>query len=414
MADRLSNADLIVACQAVEDHKNQVEAAASLGLKLRAFQDRLAAARALGLTARSPLTSETEKLQAKVRTLEAALKIAKHEQDSAEEIRARIYELAARSPEPPEWTVRDTGASGKRGVPTMLWSDWHRGEVVRREEVNGLNEFTSPIHDERVKKLVDRTIDLCTNHMGKAKTKYPGAVIMLGGDFINGDIHEELVINSDRTTQQNINELTDVLAAAVDTCAGYFGRVFLPCVVGNHGRSTRKPRMKGRVITSHEWNIYVNLERYFRRSKHVSFLIPEGADAYFPVVGTRYMLTHGDSLGVKGGDGIIGAIGPIMRGKIKIGSAESQVGRDIDCLCMGHWHQPLWLPGVFVNNALKGYDEYAALQLRAPYSRPSQLLWFTHPEHGVTAKWEVFLEGRKIAQQILSQPGVPDWVYKGR
>lgn len=414
MADRLTNADLIVACQAAEDHKNQTAAAASLGLKIRAYQDRLAAARALGLSARSPLTSETEKLQAKVKTLEAALKLAKHEQDSAEEIRARIYELAARSPEPPEWTVKGGGASGHRGIPTMIWSDWHRAEIVRPEEIDGLNKFNSEVHDARVKKLIDRTIDLCTNHMGRAKTTYPGAVVMLGGDFINGDIHEELQVNSDRTTQQNINELTDVLAAGIDCMATRFGRVFCPAVVGNHGRATRKPRMKGRVYTSHEWNIYVNLERHFRRSKHVSFLVPAGADAYFPVVGTRYLLTHGDSLGVKGGDGIIGAIGPIMRGSIKVGNAESQVGRDIDCLVMGHWHQPLWLPGVVVNNALKGYDEYAKLQLRAPYSRPSQLLWFTHPEHGITAKWEVFLEGRQIARNIVAPLGVPDWVMKGR
>jgi len=412
VGDKLTNADLIVACQAAEDHKNQTEAAASLGMGPRQFRERLSAARALGLTAKSPLTSEEDKLRAKVTTLEAALKLAKHEQESAAEIRRRIYEIAERSPEPPEWTFHDRGTSGKRGTPCTLWSDWHRGEIVRKEEVNGLNEFTSEIHDKRVKRLVDTTIDLCYNHMGRAKTKYPGAVVMLGGDFINGDIHEELQINADRTTQQNINELTDVLAAAIDTMAGHFGNIFCPAVVGNHGRNTRKPRMKGRVYTSHEWNIYVNLERYFRRSKHVSFLVPSGTDAYFPVVGTRYLLTHGDSLGVKGGDGIIGAIGPIMRGSIKVGNSESQVGRDIDCLVMGHWHQPLWLPGVIVNGALKGYDEYAKLQLRAPYGRPSQMLWFTHPEHGITAKWEVFLEGRKQAREIKPEPGVPEWVWR--
>jgi hypothetical protein len=57
----------------------------------------------------------------------------------------------------------------------------------------------------------------------------------------------------------------------------------------------------------------------------------------------------------------------------------------------------LWLPGVIVNNALKGYDEYAMLQLRALYSRPSQALWFHHPEHGITARWEIFLEKLRTA-----------------
>lgn len=413
MGDKLTDAELIATLRAAEGN-SRASTAAQLGIAPRQLQSRLALAKERGLTANSHLQSEEEKLRLKVKTLEAALRARQKEENNSEEIRRRIYELAARSPEPPEWTVRDRGISGKRGIPTMIWSDWHRGEIVRAEEVNGLNEFTSAIHDTRVKRLVDTTIDLCYNHMGRAKTVYPGAVIMLGGDFINGDIHEELQINADRTTQQNINELTDVLAAAIDTMAMRFGKVFCPAVVGNHGRNTRKPRMKGRVYTSHEWNIYCNLERYFRRSKHVSFLIPSGTDAYFPVVGTRYFLTHGDSLGVKGGDGIIGAIGPIMRGSIKVGNSEAQVGRDIDTIVMGHWHQPLWLPSAIVNGALKGYDEYARLQLRAPYSRPSQLLWFTHPEHGITAKWEVFLEGRKQAREIISQPDVPDWVLKGK
>lgn len=343
---------------------------------------------------RDALAETVRKLRIETNALKAELRHSRQEQDSAEEIRRRIYEIAARSPEPPEWTYRDSGPSGKRGTPSCLWSDWHRGEVVRPEEVGGLNKFNSEIHDERVKKLVDRTIDLAYNHMGRAKTVYPGAVIMLGGDFMNGDILHPEDQNADRTDQQNINELTDVLAGALDTMAGRFGKLFVPAVVGNHGRASRKPRTKGRVYTSHEWNIYCNLERSFRKSKNIQFLIPGEADAYFRIYGHRYLLTHGDSLGVKGGDGIIGAVGPIMRGTLKVGRSEAQVGRDFDTICMGHWHQALWLPGAIVNNALKGYDEFARLVLRAPISRPSQLLWFTHPEHGITARWEVFLEGQ--------------------
>ena len=179
--------------------------------------------------------------------------------------------------------------------------------------------------------------------------------------------------------------------------AGRFGKAFIPCVVGNHGRSTKKMQMKQRVFTSHEWNIYCNLERYFRQSKHVQFMIPSEADAFFTVFGHRYMLTHGDSLGVKGGDGIIGAIGPIMRGNLKTHRSEAEIKRDFDTMVIGHWHQYLTLPGLIVNNSFKGYDEYARLGLRAPYSRPSQALWFTHPEHGITAHWQVYLEKLRTA-----------------
>ena len=60
------------------------------------------------------------------------------------------------------------------------------------------------------------------------------------------------------------------------------------------------------------------------------------------------------------------------------------------------------VPGLIVNNSFKGYDEFARLALRAPYSRPSQALWFTHPEHGITAHWQVYLEDLKTADKASS------------
>ena len=48
-----------------------------------------------------------------------------------------------------------------------------------------------------------------------------------------------------------------------------------------------------------------------------------------------------------------------------------------------------------IDKALIGFNEYARAPLRARYSRPSQSLWFQHPKHGITAKWEIFLEDMK-------------------
>lgn len=344
------------------------------------------------------------KLSARLTEQDRRIKQLHRENDTAEQIRERLYGLAARSPEPPKWIMSSFGHTGKRGVPLTVWSDWHWGEVIQPDQVAGMNEFNHKIAQKRVKKLVDVTIDLAYNHMGRAKTEYPGCIIMLGGDMITGDIHEELRVTNDRTPQESINDLTDVLTAALDTMAGRFGKLFVPCVVGNHGRSSLKPRMKGRVQTSYEWNIYCNLERAFRKSKHIQFLIPGETDAYFSVAGHRYLLTHGDSLGVKGGDGIIGALGPIMRGALKVGRSEAQIGRDFDTLVMGHWHQYIPLQNVIVNNSLIGYNEYARLGLRAPYSRPSQALWFSHPEHGITARWEVYLEPKRSS--LIEKPWV--------
>ncbi|OYX81959.1 MAG: hypothetical protein B7Y84_20190, partial [Azorhizobium sp. 32-67-21] len=109
----------------------------------------------------------------------------------------------------------------------------------------------------------------------------------------------------------------------------------------------------------------------------------------YRIFSQRYLALHGDMLGVKGGDGIIGAIGPIMRGEVKTRGQAASSGRDYDVLLMGHWHQELWLPRAIVANSLKGFDEFAKNALRAPPSEPSQPLWFVHPRRGITSRWSV-------------------------
>jgi hypothetical protein len=292
----------------------------------------------------------------------------------------------------------ETVKGGTPGVPITTWSDWHFGEVVRPEEVGYVNEFNSEIAEERVKKLVQSVIDLCYQHM--VLPQYPGIIVNVAGDIITGDIHQELADTNDRYIFQSLLQVQDLIIAALTTLADRFGNVFVPWVVGNHGRDTVKPRMKGRAFTSYEWHLGCQVERHFKDDSRVQLLVSNEADAHYRVYGHRYMVTHGDSLGVKGGDGIIGSLGPIMRGAVKVGRAESQIGRDFDTLIMGHWHQYMSLPGVEVNGALKGYDEYARLGIRAPYNRPTQALWFNHQKYGVTAKWPVYLEAKETPDKL--------------
>jgi transposase-like protein len=389
-----SDAEIVACLQAIESEGSKRGAARKLGIDPTQVRAMIEQAKARGLTAATVVKDPMVKLRAENAALKQQVAQLEREEETAAHIRETIYKIAAYDPDPPKWLV-ENGKNGFRGMPTLFASDWHYGEVVRKNQVGGVNEFNAEIAKKRIERLGTRTVDLCFNHMGKAATVYPGIVLALGGDMISGDIHEELMATNDRTPVQCVNEVTDQIAALIELFATKFGRVFVPAVPGNHGRTTRKPRLKGRAFTSYEWNIYCNLEREFKRSKNISFLIPEGADARYSVYGHRYLLTHGDNLGVKGGDGIIGALGPIRRGEIKMRNAESQIGRDFDTMVIGHWHQYLPLPGLIVNNCLKGFDEYAHLVLRAPPSRPSQALWFTHPEHGITAHWQVYVDGKK-------------------
>ena len=331
-------------------------------------------------------------LRFQVATLKAEVASIHREADSADRIRQEILGLTGGIPEPPTW-LTGPHTHDTPGVPMVMWSDWHWGERVFKEQTGGVNEFNRKIAIARAQRLVEHTIMLAKENM--VNPDYPGIVVCLGGDFITGDIHDELRETNEGTVAQCLMEVQECLIAGLSAMADAFGRVFVPCVVGNHGRITMKPRAKNRVYTSFEWILYTQLERHFQDDPRIMFQVPGEADAYFKVFNHRFLLTHGDALGVKGGDGMIGALGPITRGTIKVGRSEAQIGRDFDTLLMGHWHT--YIPRsdavhVIVNGALKGYDEYARLYLRVPYARPSQALWFVHPDFGITCQWPVYLD----------------------
>ena len=346
-----------------------------------------------------PVATENARLKLKISTLTAGNTALLKALEAEEQIRLKMMEFDNLMPEPPRW-LQQRHKSDTPGVPMTIWSDWHYGETVFKAQTGGVNEFNTKIAAARIEKLVDTTITLANDYM--VNPSYPGTVVCLGGDMIGGAIHQELATTNDKETLRCVLEVEELIIAGLLRMADAFGRVFVPCVVGNHGRTTQKPQMKNRAETNHEWLMYRHLAQYFKDDKRFLFQVPAETDAHFKVFGHRFLLTHGDALGVKGGDGIIGALGPIARGTFKVGRSEAQIGRDFDTLIMGHYHT--YIPRseavhVIVNGALKGYDEYARVGLRVPYSRPSQALWFIHPKHGVTCQWPVYLEPEATSSQ---------------
>jgi hypothetical protein len=341
--------------------------------------------------------SAVQALQDEITRLKAELKAAYRASVEEDAILSLIGVMAGAEANPPKWLA---AAHVKRvkptpEVPVATWSDWHFGEVIQPGAVNGYNAFNSDIARQRVRRLVDHTIDLCKNH---GPGNYPGIVINLLGDFISGGLHPELAKSDEYARIPAALEVRDLLVWALSRMADEFGSVFVPCTSGNHGRDTMKPEYKGYLHHNFDWLVYQLLRRHFERDKRISFLIEPSNEAYYNVLGVRILAMHGDMLGVKGGDGIIGAIGPIMRGEIKTRGQATSLGRPFDLLIIGHWHQELWLPRALVNNSLKGFDEYAKDALRAVPSVPSQSLFFVHPKRGITSRWSVLVDEPKVRE----------------
>jgi predicted phosphodiesterase len=413
----LSRAQLLKTIKVWEAQgRNVSRAAKELGISRNSVSNRLMRAEGAGIKVAAgqghkqgggqkqpPLASEErvrlKNLQHQVRDLTKALAEADAKAAEADRFRALSAELHENAKAAPKWSVRVPAGRDSPGVPVLMLSDWHIGETVDPAQVHNANAFNAEVAEKRVKSVIDRVLHLAFHHV---KTpEYPGIVVVLGGDFVSGWLHEELFRTDWCAPTQAANWCVSRLHAALARLAEAFGRVHAVCVPGNHGRLTRKPMAKGGAISCFDHAIYEALADRLRDDGRITWQIPASGDALFQVAGTRFLALHGHELGVKGGDGLIGALGPIMRGAIKTGRAERSLGRDFDVLLLGHFHQPIWQPrsGIVVNGTLKGFDEYSRTQ-RYSYQPPVQTLFFVHPRFGPNLPFDVFADEPLAREQV--------------
>ncbi len=347
-------------------------------------------------------------LKDQVRKLTSELKMKRGGEVTAEIIRETVLNLHKRSPDPPNWTLKFKKARGNIGIPVLNLSDLHWSEEVRPAQVNHVNEYGMDKGQSRLRYVVTTAIDLCKNHQ-QYSADYPGIVLVLGGDLLNGNIHEG-AINNEVPVMVAFLDLQGCLIWAINKLEEHFGKVFVVSIPGNHPRNTIKPVFKNKNQTNFEWLLSCELESHYKvqGNKNVQFLVPDGPDAFFKIYNTQFLATHGDTLGVRGGDGIIGAIGPIKRGDVKVRTLSESLARPYDVLLLHHFHQHMNLgEKILVNGSLIGYNEYAMYSLRAQFEPPVQWLFFVHPTYNITHTWPIYAEPpieKKRIRSFVSWP----------
>lgn len=335
-----------------------------------------------------PLSS----LQAKkneVETLKRALGKKEKERQEYENRLNTLLDITEAQSKPPKWTTSKRKINHK-AIANLMVSDTHFDEVVDPAEVDGLNAYNREIAEKRLKKTFEKSIMLTRDHL--SGVKYEGAVSIFGGDMVTGTIHEELAQTNDAYMPETILHWSAQLSAGVEMLREEFKKVHIPCCVGNHGRGTRKPRMKGRVKDNWDWLIYKLVARDFRDEDDVTFQIPDSADCRYDVYDSTFLLTHGDQF--KGGGGVAGIISPIARGDHRKRKRHMETDRPFDYMVMGHWHSLSFYRKIIINGSTKGYDEYAYIN-NLDYEPAQQAFWITTPEHGITFTAPIFVEDRK-------------------
>lgn len=383
-----------------EENGVQTNCAKRLGVSRSTFQSRLYTARAR----RPDLFTEVDAAIAKVaepapRTVDDDVKehrvvaetraVKSRLRDSTRliaDLQDRIKDLewaANASYEPAKWATPARSAKKAEHMPYLLTSDFHCGEVVRADETEAGYGYDSNLFVRRYRHMIDTTIYLSFDHAGR-DWSFPGIIYARGGDLISGQLHPELIETDDMTPLEAVRLVAEEEMGGIRKLAEAFGRVEVKSFgsAGNHDRNLFKPTTKNAAGHSYDTLVEYMLRREFANDKRITFQTSRSFDVRFPVYDQTILLTHGDRMGSRGGQGFIGPAATILRGVQKVMQEQAALGFHINAVHHGHFHYPMTLPFVISNGLMPGYTEYAK-QFRMRPQPPQQMLCFFHPRRGV-------------------------------
>lgn len=320
---------------------------------------------------------ETEMLRQRVSELERWVNMGRREDVLRERmIQCLQQQVQAKQPvyKPP---ARKAGGSQTDHEFALLWSDTHAGEIVDREETNGLNEYDWRTMMERHTRIRDAVMSY------KENRPYPVRVLHVWalGDMLSGNIHEELSETNEFPVIECAIQLGLDAAEWLESFLDGFEEIRFAGVVGNHPRLKRKQPSKHRY-DNFDWLVYHTMRERLRAYPQISWEIPKAQKWPVMVCGRRVLLFHGDGIRSTMTDVPWGGI---IRYVTKLSNQYAKAGKPVDHFVCGHYHEPNAVKNrrILMNGSVKGVDEYS-IDAFGGGEPPTQLLTTFHPGRGLT------------------------------
>lgn len=359
---------------------HQIRAAAALGIAPGTVAGRILKMRSQGYEipifekTRTPGKYDPEKFRRDIRGREdkKAAEDLKRQLYTAQE-KVKILEYAHEH----EGVVRINPAPrGKKrpAVAVAMGSDQHIEEEVDPATVNGKNAYNLQIAERRMKRWAQGIVWKTKHHMNSYDIR--SMLLCLMGDFISGFIHPELVETGQLAPGPALVWWVKRMRGVLDLLLREFPemRFDLPCVVGNHERTTDKIRIATRVENSFGYLAYTMLASHYANEPRVQFQIAAGAHAYAEVWAWTLRITHGDDIRYNGG------VGGLMIPLRKSCDAWNETFR-ADYTLIGHYHQHTDMSWAVANGSLIGYSPFAQW-VKGRYEPPSQAYFLIDAERG--------------------------------
>jgi hypothetical protein len=276
------------------------------------------------------------------------------------------------------------GGKVSRGQATAILccNDWHVEGCVTRQSVDGANEFNLAIAERRIRKTWQKALFLLD--FARKISNIRDLVVWLGGDLINGAIHEELEESNFLGPAEAVLYVQDHVAAGLDLLLreAKVDSITVVTSYGNHGRTTKKRRISTGYRHSWEWLAYSNLARHYRQTPKITFKVEQGYHNWLDIQGHDVRFHHGDAIRYAGG---VGGVTIPLRKKTAQWNKRRKAHLDV----LGHFHQ--FIDGWdFVGcGCLVGYDAYA-LEIGAEFQQPTQTFLVIDRDYGKVLACPVF------------------------
>lgn len=274
-------------------------------------------------------------------------------------------------------------------------SDWHADEVVKPEEVGGMEEFNFPIACRRAEHLIETTIDWTKNTLSP-KFDFPVLWMLVYGDLSSGTIHKAAERSYYRNQFRNSVAIGTLFSLMVRDLSPHFEQVNVVCISGNHGRTTPKKDFGG-PLENFDYLIAEIARMNCKEMENVSWLIPNSWSVNLDINGIGMNVSHGDDVRSNSG---MPWYSMVRRQKNLMALDNMQGGLHTRYWALGHHHLSGGLSDMdcelLLNGSWVGTDQYSFNSFSG-YREPNQLLHGMNPKYGATWRLPVKLktEGEK-------------------
>jgi len=269
-----------------------------------------------------------------------------------------------------------------RATLVLALADWHLGEVVRAEEMGGVNAYNWTIAREGMLDIVRRVCTFADNQRHSANINE--VCILTLGDLVSGEIHPELAATNEFRTPVAVARAASLLTEVYGTLATKFRRVrALQVGAGNHDRTDPKPPSKRAVEGSYSTLYHAMSNAQMANCKGFVAETPEDTTPTFDINGHAIVATHGDAIKMSTRTPYYG-LREFFNGLSQ--SAVNAGRKPVSMAAIGHFHRYAVTEDgrMLLCPSLMGLNEWARRQ--GYRGRPGQVAWMMgdHGPYGMT------------------------------